>query len=54
MRGLQLHYIGPMSFMYCLSLFGGRYIAAIMTCLLLLRCNLVAVISSCAGVVIGS
>ena len=50
-RGLQLHYT---SFMYCWSLFGGRYIAAIMTCLLLLRCNLVAVISSCAGVVIGS
>ena len=43
-----------MSSMYCWSLFGGRYIAAIMICLLLLRCNLVAVISSCVGVAIGS
>ena len=43
-----------MSSMYCMSLFGGRYIAAIMICLLLLRCNLVAVISSCVGVAIGS
>ena len=42
-----------MSSMYCRSLFGGRYIAAIMICLLL-RCILVAVISSCVGVVIGS
>ena len=48
MRGLRLHYTCR------LSLFGGRYIAAIMTCLLLLKCNLMAVISSCAGVVIGS
>ena len=43
-----------MSYMYCMSLFGGRYIAAIVIFLLLLGCNLVAVISSCAGVVIGS
>ena len=43
-----------MSSMYCMSLFGGRYIAAIMICLLLLRCIIVAVISSCVGVVIGS
>ena len=43
-----------MSSMYCRSLCGGRYIAAIMICLLLLRCILVAVISSCVGVVIGS
>ena len=43
-----------MSSMYCWSLFGGRYIAAIMIGLLLLRCNLVAVISSCVGVAIGS
>ena len=35
-----------MSSMYCWSLFGGRYIAAIMIGLLLLRCILVAVISS--------
>ena len=42
-----------MSSMYCMSLFGGRYIAAIMICLLLLRCIIVAVISSCVGVVIG-
>ena len=38
--------------MYCKSLFGGRYIAAIMICLLL-RCILVAVISRCVGVVNG-
>ena len=31
-----------MSSMYCWSLFGGRYVAAIMIGLLLLRCNLVA------------
>ena len=43
-----------MSSMYCWSLFGGRYIAAIMIGLLLLMCILVAVISSCVGVVIGS
>ena len=43
-----------MSSMYCWSLFGGRYIAAIMISLLLLRCNLVAVISSCVCVAIGS
>ena len=42
-----------MSSMYCWSLFGGRYIAAIMIGLLLLMCILVAVISSCVGVVIG-
>ena len=47
---MELH----MSSMYCGSLFGGWYIAAIMICLLLLRCILVAVISSCVGVVIGS
>ena len=43
-----------MSSMYCWSLFGGQYIAAIMIGVLLLRCILVAVISSCVGVVIGS
>ena len=43
-----------MSSIYCRSLFGGRYIAAIMMCLLLLRCILVAVISNCVGVAIGS
>ena len=43
-----------MSSMYCWSLFGGRYIAAIIIGLLLLMCILVAVISSCVGVVIGS
>ena len=43
-----------MSSMYCWSLFGGRYIAVIMIGLLLLMCILVAVISSCVGVVIGS
>ena len=43
-----------MSSIYCRSLFGGRYIAAIMMCLLLLMCILVAVISNCVGVVIGS
>ena len=47
---MELH----MSSMYCGSLFGCWYIAAIMICLLLLRCILVAVISSCVGVVIGS
>ena len=47
---MELH----MSPMYCWSLFGGRYIAAILIGLLLLRCILVAVISSCVGVVIGS
>ena len=43
-----------MSSIYCRSLFGGRYIAAIMICLLLLMCILVAVISNCIGVAIGS
>ena len=43
-----------MSSIYCRSLFGGRYIAAIMMCLLLLRCILVAVIYNCVGVAIGS
>ena len=43
-----------MSSIYCRSLFGGRYIAAIMMCLLLLRCILVAVISTCVGVATGS
>ena len=42
-----------MSSMYYTSLFGGRYIAAIMICVLLLRCILLAVISSCVGVVTG-
>ena len=43
-----------MSSIYCRSLFGGRYIAAFMMCLLLLRCILVAVISNCVGVAICS
>ena len=43
-----------MSSIYCRSLFGGRYIAAIMMCLLLLRCILVAVNYKCVGVAIGS
>ena len=41
-----------MSSMYCRSLLGGRYIAAIMMCLLFLRCILVAAISRCVGVAI--
>ena len=43
-----------MSSMYCRSLLGGRYIAAIMMCLLFLRCILVAAISRCVGVAICS
>ena len=39
-----------MSSIYCRSLFGGRCIAAIMMCLLLLRCILVAVISNCVEI----
>ena len=46
--------IAHMSSIYCRSLFGGRYIAAIIMCLLLLRCILVAVIYNCVGVAIGS
>ena len=46
--------IAHVVYIYCRSLFGGRYIAAIMMCLLLLRCILVAVISNCVGVAIGS
>ena len=43
-----------MSSMYCRSLLGGRYIAAIMMYLLFLRCILVAAISRCVGVAICS
>ena len=41
--GCEVFDVLHMSSIYCRSLFGGRYIAAIMMCLLLLRCILVAV-----------
>ena len=40
--GVRSSMVLHMSSIYCRSLFGGRYIAAIMMCLLLLRCILVA------------
>ena len=52
--GVRSSMVLHMSSIYCRSLFGGRYIAAIVMCLLLLRCILVAVIYNCVGVTIGS